>query len=145
MHRNAPASCGGCGDRAALLCPGGGCGTLWLCWMEMRCLSFPRLGSGCTAARAGAQSRTPGVLWASLHDLLNIQGCFSPVTEGKEQNWKLLSVVFLFLFIPQSALCFVLCSSDLVRSPWLCWLGVLLLRLQLGRAVLGWRWQDSGM
>lgn len=47
VHRSAPAS--GCGDRAVLLCPGGGCGTLWLCWMEMRCLSFPRLGSGCTA------------------------------------------------------------------------------------------------
>lgn len=64
--------------------------------------------------------------------------------QGKEQNWQ-LCVVFLVFFIPQSALCFVLCSSDLVPSPWLCWLGVLLLRLQLGRAVLGWLWLDSGM
>lgn len=39
--------------------------------------------------------------------------------QGKEQNWQ-LCVVFLFFFIPQSALCFVLCSSDLVPSPWLC-------------------------
>lgn len=43
------------------------------------------------AARAGAQSRAPGVFWASLHNFikyLNIQGWFSPVAEEKEQNWK---------------------------------------------------------
>lgn len=91
VHRRAPASCGGCGDRAVLLCPGGGCGTLWLCWMEMRCLSFPRLGSGCTETlmlehRAELQEF---FVPHSILKYLNTQGCFSLVAQRKEQNWQL--------------------------------------------------------